>query len=286
MAKPKPRVSKYKENRANELVELLKKYPIIGILDMRDLPAKQLQLIRRALGSTCTMFMTKRRLMAVAIEKVKKEQPSIEKIVPFLGGMPALLFTNEDPFILAKTIKKNQSSAAIKAGQIAPEDLIAKAGPTSFAPGPVIGELGALGIKASIDAGKVKIVKDSVVAKKGDIIDDKRAAMLARLGVEPMRIGLNLVAVYNQGEIIEKEVLFVNEQEYIDKLAMAHSEAVSLAMQIVYITPETIKPLLNKAHTQVRSLALKANILTSETVKDILAKANAEAQALQSKVEV
>ena len=44
------------------------------------------------------------------------------------------------------------------------------AGPTPFAPGPIIGELGMLKIKAGIEAGKVVIKEDAHVAKKGDVI--------------------------------------------------------------------------------------------------------------------
>jgi large subunit ribosomal protein L10 len=42
---------------------------------------------------------------------------------------------------LYKILQKSKSSAPAKAGQTAPNDIYVKAGKTSFAPGPIIGEL-------------------------------------------------------------------------------------------------------------------------------------------------
>ena len=75
--------------------------------------------------------------------------------MPHLKGMPALIFTKENPFSLFKTLKKSKTNAPAKANQTAPFDLIVPKGPTSFAPGPVIGELAILGIKSGVEINEI-----------------------------------------------------------------------------------------------------------------------------------
>ena len=111
MAKPKAHVADYKKDIVKNIASLLKKYPIIGCLNMENLPASQMQNMRAQLRGKVEIFMTKRRLIKLAIESAKKDKEGIEKIDDYLAGMPALLFTEENPFSLFRTLKKNKSKA-------------------------------------------------------------------------------------------------------------------------------------------------------------------------------
>lgn len=280
------KVALYKKKIVEQFVKLFNEYPLVGVVDMESLPAKQLQDIREALRGKVELIMTKKRFMKIAIEQVKDSKKGIEKLEEYMKGMPALLFTKEDPFLLAKTIRKNMSRAPIKAGQVAPNDIIIRAGPTPFAPGPIIGELGQMKVKATIESGKVVIKNDSVIAKEGDVINKKMADILSRLGEEPMRIGLNLVAVYDKGEILTKDILFVDEQEYLDNIALASSWAINLAFKAGYPTEDTIKIFLSKANAEAKAIAKEANIMTADNVGELLAKAESEAEAVKQKTDV
>ncbi|MFP4195875.1 MAG: 50S ribosomal protein L10, partial [Candidatus Woesearchaeota archaeon] len=181
-------VSEAKKRIVSEFTQLIDKYDYVGTVNMENLPAKELSTMREKLRDNVVIKMTKRRLLRVALKNAKKD--GIEKLEGHMKGMPAMIFTNQSPFSLFKTLKKNKSTTAIKAGQIAPNDIIVPAGPTSFAPGPVIGELGQVGIKAGIEGGKVAIKQDAVVAKEGEEVSSTLAGLLSRLGIEPMEIGL------------------------------------------------------------------------------------------------
>src|SRR3989344_6785945 len=156
----KTKASPQKKETVHQFIKLIKEYPIIAAVNMENLPAKQLQNMRSTLRGKVEILMTKRRLLKLAIEHAKKDKPGIEKLE--LKGMPALLFTKENPFTLFRTLKKNKSKAPARGGQKAPSNIIVPAGPTTFLPGPVIGELGALGIKSKVDQGKIAIVQDTV----------------------------------------------------------------------------------------------------------------------------
>src|SRR3989338_7382289 len=180
-------VSQYKKRIVDDLSKLFRSYPIIGCLNMENLPAPQLQQMKAELRNKVVMAMTKRRLIKIAIENCK-DVKGIEKIKENLIGMPALLFTKEDPFKLNKILQKSKTSAPAKAGQIAPKDIMINAGPTPFAPGPVIGELSLLGLKTGVEANKVVIKEDKIVVKKGEVIKQELASVLSRLDIKPMEI--------------------------------------------------------------------------------------------------
>ena len=207
-------VAEYKKEIVSTLVRLMNEYPIIAVVNMENLPAPQLQIMRAQLRKDFYITMTKRRLIKLAIEQAKSSKKGIEQLEAHLGGMPALIFTKENPFKLSRTLQRNKSPAPAKAGQTAPRDIIVQKGATPFAPGPIIGELATVGIKSGVEGGKVAIKEDTVVARAGEKIKPKVAEILARLGVQPMEVGLDLVAVYENGLIYGREILSVDEKEY------------------------------------------------------------------------
>lgn len=278
------KVAAQKQETVKRIADLIKKYPIIGSVNMENLPAAQLQNMRSQLRNKVELLMAKRRIMKFAIEKAKSEKPGIEKIEDYLKGMPALLFTEENPFSLFKIIKKNKSKAPAKAGQIAPSDIVVKAGPTPFAPGPVIGELGALGIKTKVDAGKIAILSDAVVCKEGEEISANLAGMLTRLGIKPMEIGLDISAVYEDGNIFTKSVLDIDEDQFIADLEKAASWAFNLSVETAYPTDINKELLIQKAFRDAKALALSENILADAVVEEILAKAERHMLGLKSSI--
>jgi len=255
--------------------DLIKEYKVIASVDVENLPAKQLNNMRAQLRGKAVLLMTKRRLLNKALETSDKKD--IQKLSPYLKGMPALLFSNENPFSLFKTLKKSKSPAPIKAGQEAPKDIVVKTGGTSFAPGPIIGELGMFGIKTGVENGKVAIKADSVVAKEGDTVNQKLAALLQRLNIMPMEIGLNLVAAYENGAILTKKDLNIDEEAFIRDLRSAASDAFALSVELALSNKDNIIQLLSNAHMNAFALTESESIMTSDNVSNMLAKANAQA---------
>lgn len=283
--KPKAKVAEYKKKAVDDLIKLISGYPIIGAINLKSLPAPQLQKMREKLRKDVVIKTAKRRLIKLAIDKTKISKKDIDKILPHLGGMPALLFTKQDPFKLAKIIRKSKSPAPAKAGQIAPKDIIVKSGPTPFAPGPVISELSSIGLKTGVEGGKVAIKSDAVVTKEGEVIKANVAQILTRLNIYPMEIGLDLVAVFDDGVIFEKSVLNIDDQQFIDNITLAGGQSFNLAIEIGYITKETIEVLLPKAYNDALSLARAQDILCSETVGEILGKAEAQMNSLKAEID-
>lgn len=278
------KIPEAKKKVIKDFVKLAKEYPIVGAVNMENLPTKQLQNMRAQLRGKVVLRMSKRRLMKLALDEAAKEKPGIEKLIPYLKGMPALLFTKDNPFSLYKSLQKNKSTAPIRAGQTAPNDIVVPAGPTGFAPGPIIGQLGQVGIAAGIDNGKVAIKKDSKVAKEGDVISADLAGILARLGIEPMEIGLDLTATYEDGNIFTKDVLAIDEQEYINNITNGQRWAFNLAMECGILTKETTELLMTKAFRDARALAVEQGIYADLVMPDIIARAHNQMLSVKAKV--
>ncbi len=275
--------SREKQEAVALFVKLIDEYPIIGVVDMTNLPAKQLQHMRAKLREQgIVLKMTKRRLIAKAFEQSKKD--GLDKLSQHIRGMPALIFTKENPFALFKLLKKSQSKAPIKGGQIAPDDIIVPAGPTGFAPGPVIGELGSVGVKTGVEDGKIAVKEDSKVASAGDTVSAKLAGLLARLGIEPMRIGLGLNAVLEKGEILTRSVLDIDEDAYRENVMRAHNDAFALAMEIGWACKETVTPMVQKAFMNAVTLSLETGVVNADTIRPLLSKAYATCLALSGQL--
>ncbi len=260
MSKQKAHISESKKKEVEHAKKLMQEHKVVLIADLTSLPSAQLQSIKTKLKKNLTIRVIKKRLIRIAIEQLR-DKKDLTKLQPHLDKcMPALLVTNEDPFSIYKSIKRSKSYIAAKPGQIAPSDLFVEPGPTPFPPGPIIGELGQAGIIAAVEGGKVVIKRRTVLAKEGQEISTKAAGILAKLGVEPIQIGLNVVAAIDDGVIYERGVLDVDEVEYLNNLRQAHFEAVSLAVGVSYITKESIKVLLGKAQREMLAISKNINL--------------------------
>ena len=280
----KPHISEFKKKEIDEIKKLFEKYSVAGIINLEGLPTLMLQRIKFALSKSVTLKITKKRLIKLAIEDLTKSKKNIDQLKDKLEGIPALLFTNEDPFLLYKKLEKSKASAAAKVGQKAPNDLGIEAGETPFAPGPMIGELGMLGLKTEVKDGKIHIKDDKILVKDGEEITEQVAGLLSKMGVEPMKIGLNLTYTYQEGEILDKSVLSVDEEEYINNIKAAHSESFALSIHLGILNGETVKPIIGKAQSEALALADSADIMTSENIGNILAKAESAASTIDKKI--
>ena len=283
MEKPKAFVSKKKKEEVKKIKSLLEKHPVLGLADITGLPSPQLQKIRLALREKLLIRITKTRLVNIVLSDLKNI-PGIEKLKENLTGMPALLFSKEDPFKLAKLLLRSKSSAPARAGQIAPKNIVINAGPTSFVPGPIIGELGAAGLKTSVEGGKIVIKEDKIVANKGDVITSKVADLLSKFKIEPMEVGLKILALYEKGVIYGGDVLSIEDRIYIDNIKKAYNEAFSLAVESGYVVKETVEYLIKKAELEARAIANETKVFASDGVGDVIKEAEVEALALKEKI--
>ncbi|NIO22448.1 MAG: 50S ribosomal protein L10 [Candidatus Aenigmarchaeota archaeon] len=274
-------VSEKKIEDVKKVAGELKKYPVIGLLDMFKLPSKQLQEMRDKLKGKAKIKMVRKSILKRAMEGVEKK--GIKELEMKIQNQPALLFSDADPFELARIIESSKSFGSAKEGDIAPKDIVVKAGKTNLRAGPVIGELQRIKIPAGVEGENIVIKEDAVVAKEGEIIEKNVADVLMKLGVEPIEISLNLLAVWDQGVVYPKDILFIPLERYENDIRLAYQNAFNLSINMGFLTRETFPLLLSKAYREAMGLAGEIGLVTKETVGGLIAKAHSQMLALKEK---
>jgi large subunit ribosomal protein L10 len=271
-------IPQWKKDEVEAIKELIKEYPIFGVIGIGGIPAKQLQKMRRDLKGKAVLKVARNTLIRRALD----ESSEVKDMEEYVDVQTALVFTEQNPFKLFKTLEKSKSPSPIKAGAIAPRDIIVEKGPTSFPPGPILGDMQAAGIPAAIDGGKVVIRETKAVAKEGEAVSQKLAAMLTRLEIYPMEVGLDLRAAFENGMIFTPDVLAIDEDKYFSDIVLAAQQAFNTSVFAAYPTEENIKTLIAKATTESRNLGVNAVVLEPGIVDMLLGKAQSEMLSVAS----
>lgn len=270
-------VKQEKLQKVEDLANLIGKYPIIGIVNMHKTPSKAIQTIKGKLEDKALIKVAKKTIILFALDKLDKKDLK-EKV----GNQPALILTEMNPFKLYNFLQRNKSPASAKPGDVPEENIEVKAGPTDLMPGPAISTLTKVKIPAKVEAGKIAIMKDKVVCKTGEEVSEDMASALQLLKLEPMQIGLNVAAIYDNGVIYTGDQLYFDLEGFLDNVSIASTQAVSLAINSGYPTKETIEILLNQAYQHAKALESETK---PKDVKEELVEAKEQAEKLKEKVE-
>jgi large subunit ribosomal protein L10 len=202
----------------------------------------------------------------------------------YLTGANVFLFADFNPFELALLLEKGKVRVTAKAGDIAAVDVIVSSGNTGQPPGPIISQLNAVGLPTRIESGSVWITKDTLVAKKGEVISRRLASVLSKLGMKPVEAGLSLKVAYDEGLMISEEQLRIDIDKTKKSIKDAHADAFALSLSIAYPTSQTIQMLVQISHHETYALAINAVIPTKETIRDLVRKAHVEMLSLSSRL--
>jgi large subunit ribosomal protein L10 len=280
---PSQQVLEEKTGEVEEIKELLKGYKSIGIASLQKVRAAQLQALKKKLAGKVYMRVLKNTLTKLAIENMEKDD--LKKLEEYLEGANLFLFTDLNPFKLALLLERGKVKTTAKSGDIAAMDVVIPAGNTAQPPGPIIGQLNAVGLPTRIESGSVWVSKDTLVVRKGEPISERLAAVLSKLGIKAVEAGLSMKAVLDEGLIISGDLLKIDVEETRKSIEKSNSEAFALSLSIAYPTPENMTMLLQTAHQKAFVLSLNAAVPTKETIADLIRKAHTEMQSLNSTVE-
>ncbi len=239
----------------NELAMAIKENHTLLIASIKNLPGSQFQSIKHKLKDIAKVKVLKKSAMLRAIDELKKAGKNLEEIKQYIKEDCALLISNTDPFELSMFLSKNQSPAKARAGQEVPEDIKVEAGPTDLTPGPVISELGALGIPIQIKEGKIEIREARVILKAGQKVTPAAEAIMSKLGIMPFRVGYEPLVAYDSKTSKVYTSLKIDAEETLNSLKDAYSRSLAFAVKIVYPCRENIGFLLAKAKINYDALS-------------------------------
>ena len=272
-----------KANEVEEVKNFIQQYKALGVASLQKVRAPQLQELRRKLEDSARFRVIKNTILRRAVVECK-DKPGLEGLEEHLTGSNIFLFTDLNPFKLVLLLQKSRVKTTAKAGDTAAHDVTVPAGNTGLPPGPIISQFAAVGLPTRIEAGSVWITRDTLVAKKGDIIEARLASVLSKLGLKPVEAGLTMKAVYDEGMIITEEQMRLNLDGIRRGVEEAHALALNLSLNTAFPTPENMVLLLQVGHYEAYALALNGRVPTSNTIATLIRKAHTEMLSLRSKL--
>ena len=272
-----------KQKEAEELTNMIKDYKAFGVANLTKVRAAQLQEIKKKLRGKVYTKVIKNTIIRRAIAETK-DKAGIEKIEPHLTGSNVLMLTDLNPFKLVLLLEQSKVKIAAKTGDTAAIDVIVPAGNTGMAPGPIISQLGSIGLPTRIESGSVWINKDTQVAKKGDVITERLASVLSKLGIKPVEAGISIKAMYDDGVVFTGDQLHIDLDAYKNDFQMAQQYALNLTLFTAYPEPDAMPLMLKLAHFDAYNLSLYTGYATKENVQDLIRKANSEMLSLSGAI--
>lgn len=277
-------VAEWKKEEVNELKGLIESYDVVGIVDLLNIPAKQLQEMRKSLRDKAVIRMSKKNLIDLALEDCNSEKQNIVDLSDYMDGQVAIIATEMNPFRLYKILEDSKTAAPAKPGSIATDDIVVPQGDTGFEPGPFLGELQQVGIPAKIDKGKIVVSKETVLVKEGDEVSKEVASTLARMDINPMEVGINLKAVYEEESVYAADLLAIDEEKTFADIQNAFLNAFNLSVNAAIPTDKTISTIISLAHNRAFNVAMDAGIMNSKTSKSLIGLAQSKMLALASQI--
>ena len=270
-------IPKWKKDEIRDIKSNIRDYPVVGLVGIHGMPSKQFQQMRSSIRDSVLIKVSKNSLITRALNESSGDIKSLED---YLDQETGLVFSNDNSFKLFRLLSSSKTPAPIKGGMKSPKDITVEKGPTDFPPGPIIGELQSAGIPAAIEGGKVVIRETKVVAKEGEVVSQNLAAMLARLEIYPLELGLVLRGTFEDGMLFDASTLAIDEGKISLDFTTAASQAFNLAVNSAYPTMTTIQALLAKAASESRNLAVNAVIYEPGVMDILLSKAQGHVMAL------
>lgn len=280
---PSQQILQEKSKEVEEIKTVLKSYNAIGIASLKKVRSSQLQELKKKLGNKVSMKVFKNNLLKFALDSL--DDKNLKKIEDYISGSNIYLFTNLNPFKLALLLEKGKIKTIAKTGDIAAMDITVPEGNTGQPPGPIISLLNSAGLPTRIQSGSVWVSKDTFVANKGDIINERISGVLAKLGIKAVELGLSMRAVLDNGLIIPGDALNIDLDETRNTLITSHNEAFALSLEIAYPTTENTAILLQTAHQKAFLLSLNAAIPNKANIADLIKKAHTEMLGLKNLTE-
>ncbi len=280
MAEKKERAAiRMKKEKVQEIQKEVKHYPNLVLIDLRNLPDKLLQSMRKRLRAENhgIVRVAKSAVLKRALDGSGKPASLSER----LNIPAALVLTNLSPYNLNQVVKGNKLQMAAKPGQISPADIIVPAGETDLPAGPALSELKSAGVNVQIKAGKIAVNKDSTVVKKGEEITAQKAKALQTLGIKPFEAGMNVLLAYDGEFIYAPELLDISAASLAPEFVSSLVDAMNLSVNAKYPSPQSIEMLLVDAYTQGRNAGINGSLYSSESMEQLLTLAARQGLALE-----
>ncbi len=267
-----------KRKVVDEAKKYLSSYRTLVLLNVDGVPARFGIYIRRRLDGIAIVKMFKGRLLRLAMEELKLR--NINEFSKYLTGQNLAIFTNMNAFEIAFLLNKISMPVKARIGEKIDSEIRVPPMQTDLKPGPIMSLFGKLKVPIQVRDGVIWIVKESVIAKPGDIVTPELASVFTRLGIDPKLIRPTIKVAYEEGLILTPDKLTVDIDSIKQELGRGVLDAFNLASEIVIPHPDVVKLSITKAYNRAVKLAAEAGFVSKETALSIFNLAVSKALAI------
>lgn len=263
-----------KEVYTKNLVELLKQYNRILLVNIDNVGAYSIQKIRQTLRGKATLLFGKNTLIRKTIrdyvEKCEEagntESARIEGILQFVKGNVGLVFTNGDLNEIKEVVESFKQKAPAKVGQVAPNDVFVEPGPTGMEPTQT-SFLQALNIASKIVKGQVEISNRVHLVKQGEKVGQSEAALLDKLNIMPFSYRAEVRTVFDSGFVYPSSLLSLGANDVMSTLIKGVQRIATVSLQTGFPSLASVPHLIATAYRNLISISIETNYDFEASIK-------------------
>ncbi|CAD8176220.1 unnamed protein product [Paramecium octaurelia] len=261
-----------------KIYELLSKYSQVIIVGLANVGSKQVQDIRRILAKRNALLVIGKntlfkKVLATRVQDLPESHEYYEDLKKFgaaikeldvlknqVAGKVGFVFTDTPVFDLKSVIEENKVETPARVGAIAPIDVVIPPGPTGMDPAS-IQFFHALQIPTKIEKGQIQITKDFVVLKTGQKVGQSQAVLLQKLGKKPFLYGMEVLACYDNGSILNKQQVSVNLNDVLAKFQKNVTNISAISLANGWVNESSAPYLLANAFKDLAAIGLQSGFI-------------------------
>jgi len=219
---------------------LLAEYTKCFVVHADHVGSKQFQDIRKALRGEGTVLMGKNTMMRKIISDLGPDSPYRNLVnADVIKGNVGLIFVKDDLAGAKDVVRKFTVPAPARAGVVANANVIVPAGPTGCDPSQT-NYFQTMDVPTKITKGQIEIVRDMPLITKGDRVTPGQADLLQKLAIRPFTYGLEILRVFDNGEMFDPMILDISNNDIIWAFTQGARNVAALSFAIGIANHSTV----------------------------------------------
>lgn len=237
--------------KTKELFSTHQSYMLVSI---HKVQANQFKDIMAALPKSVKALFAKNKIMIKILKEM--DENKYKKIIDSIkGNVLVIFFDDVNPKTILDVSSGNQRKAFAVPGDVAKNDVVVPAGPTGLAP-EKINLFQAAKMNTKINKGKIDVALDHVLVKAGEVVGISEANLLNMLNIMPFEFGLEILSVFENGEMYNKNLLLIDQEFIENQIKETISMVAALSLGTGLVTEASLPYDINNAYTDIIKVSL------------------------------
>jgi mRNA turnover protein 4 len=204
------KTSKKESSEKDKLVDRIRSavdsYKGLFVLSFDGLRSNHLQKIRVEFRDS-RLFLGKNKVTQLALGKSAEDeyQDNLRHISALVSGSVGILATNRSREEIDRWFSEFEVDDFAKAGFIAQTDLRVEHGPLTQFPVSMCSVLRKLGLTIQVNNGKLDLLSDFVMSKRGKALTAEQAKVLVHFNIKLVKFKVNVIASWSDGSFMEMQ---------------------------------------------------------------------------------